>query len=777
MEQTTVQVHPEMTGQEMREYYLQQTRQSLADWEGENFPVRENPPFALDSDRASEYLITPEWARQIGLRGQIESFAEEAKVSTAGVRENQNVICPWDHRYRINEYIVALMAEALARLVKELQTERRQQLNLPSAEQVREKLGDDICQVIEEVMERPLDQVIEAVMAAPFRIVGGEVRANTPRYITLMSRIYAAHGLPVLLTEAVDGSDTSNIYMWSYLTFLLGLSGGDYFTSSHGAPQKQSDKILAPDGAQYLPDLYARIVDHLFSILEQIESEGFTIRLADSEDPLLMRTLSYARAAKLYAAYLRKGPASPQALATMSEAIAQGLRLKLDFFGGSGYKTIHAILEELGIAQVFEGGYLRAEEDSFFHNVGFRVAKKKHGDGYEVVHDSVDASVPAVVQSAGYEERLKDDSYGQIVFNVDPDADRFVAGQVVAPSELGHLDRLGVVHLPIGNDRHFAIYSPNQFFLMLAEADRAMAVEEGSWSEVANFDIHTYVSACAWDEWAEFYGIPVVRVPVGFKEIAAICRQVETAYDSDPEGVVKVSNALGETITLGRHPKLHHAGEESGGKIGGPREPIFNVLGQKVLAMREKSSGEAAISAVVLASRLFLQADGKPERLYLHHYLEEIFEQCQVKNRMEYRGDIVHYNEAIFDPEELARAKKAGIAERVVFNDYFGKLASALHQGRIDLSQSRALLKESLPGMAAEWDRLEKIDLWPDGLQFWFEAGGKVRDICIRPSGTDAKTKIYFDGTDKPYLMALFADHLCDFEPKPSARYRELVGG
>ncbi len=777
MAQTTTKVHPEMTGQEMREYYLHQTLRSLADWEGDNFPVRENPPFALESERASEYLITPEWARQIGLRAQVEAFAEEAKVSTAGVRENQNVICSWDHRYRINEYIVALMAEALARLAKELQAERRQQLQPLPVDRVRRKLGEEVCQIIEEIFERPLEQVVEAVMATPFRIVGGEVRANTPRYVTLMSRIYAAHGLPVLLTEAPDGSDTSNIYMWSFLTFLLGLSGGDYFTSSHGAPQKQSDKILAPDGAQYLPDLYARIVGHLFGILEQIESDGFTIRLSGGDDPKLMRTLSYSRVARLYAAYLRTGPAGPKALATMSEAVAQGLRLKMDFFGGSGYKTLHAVLEELGIAQVFEGGYLRAEEDSFFHNVGFRVALKKDGSGYEVVHDGVDASVPAVVRSAGYHTLLKDDSCGQIVFNVDPDADRFVAGQVVAGSELDNLDRLGVEHLPIGENRHFAIYSPNQFFLMLAEADRAMAVEEGTWSTVANFNIHSYVSACAWDEWAAFYDVPVVRVPVGFKEIAAVCRQVEAAYDQDPEGSVEVSDALGQTLTLGRRPKLHHAGEESGGKIGGPREPLFNVLGQKMLAVREKSGGEAVISAVVLASRLFLRADGKPEQLYLHDYLEEIFEQCRIRDRMEYRGDIIHYNEAIFDPVQLARAKKAGIAERMAFNGYFRRLATGLKEGRISLEQAKTLLQEALPGMAREWRNLERIDLWPDGLQFWFEGSGKVRDICIRPSGTDAKTKIYFDGTDKPYLISLFADHLRDFQPRPSARFEELLGG
>ena len=102
-------VSPDMTGQQMREYYIEKTRQSLTEWEQENWKISDSPPFALESDEASSFTFTPELAKKISLRYQIEVFAEEAKVSTAGVRENQNVLCPWDHRYRINEYMFCLM--------------------------------------------------------------------------------------------------------------------------------------------------------------------------------------------------------------------------------------------------------------------------------------------------------------------------------------------------------------------------------------------------------------------------------------------------------------------------------------------------------------------------------------------------------------------------------------------------------------------------------------------------------------------------------------------
>lgn len=764
MAQVQGQVSPQMTAAEMREYYLEQTRHSLEAYEASHGNITEHPPFALDRGSASEFLFTSQVAEQIQLRKQIDEFAAEAKVSTAGVRENQNVLCSWDSRYRINQYIFALLAEALARLAQELQAERVAALPTLDVAQIRAKLGEENAGLIEEIFQLPLAEAIDFARANPLRMVGGEVRSNTPLYVGLMGRIYAARGLHVFVTADHAFRDTSTIFMWSFLTYLLGMSGGDYFTSSHGAPQKQSDKILAPDGAQYLPPLYARIVEHLYQILAEIEKDGYLIKLAALDDPHLHFNLTYGRMARLYANYLRQGPASTGALATIQKAIDSKLRLQLDFFGGAGYRTIFPVLQELGIAGAFEGGLLRCEEDPFFHNIGFRVAKKKGSEEYEVVHDSVDASLPVVVESAGYDKLLADAPDGQMIFNVDPDSDRFVVGQLVPSSQKTALDKLGITSLKVGS-RLFALYSPNQFFLLLAENDRVVAVQEGSWQKYSNFDVHTYVSALAWDEWAAHHHIPVVRVPVGFKEIAAIIRQVEAGAAS--AGPIEVKNELGEVIAIGTNPKLHHAGEESGGKIGGPSHPIYNMLGESVLGMREKSSGEACVSAVSLAARLWLEAErsGNPEHYYLHNYLQQVFQDNTIANPMESRGDIVHYNEAIFDPEELAKAKKLGIEERLQFNAFFTEPVERYCAGQMSLAELSGLLAKAMPGMAEEWGRLEKVDRWSDGLQFWFVAGGKMRDLCLRPSGTDAKTKVYLDGTDKHYLQEIFEKNFKNFKP------------
>ena len=777
-----------MTPAQMRAYYQEQTDKSLSNWEKQNWSIRDNRPFDLDNPAAQEFTITPEIAKRINLRRQVEAFAEEAKVSTAGVRENQNVNCPWDHRYRINEYMLALMAESLSQLVTELHREHIAALPKVDAGQIRREMGADNAAVIEAIYGMPLEKAIELARSRPLRIVGGEVRPNTPQFVSLASRIYAAHGQHVFLTEDLRNRDTSTVFLWSFMTYMLGLSGGDYYTSSHGAPQKQSDKILGPDGSQYLPPQYAKIVEKMFSILEKCETEGYTIKLAAADSPLLHHTVTYERMAQLYADYLRQGTASPQTLAKINEAIDKGMRLKLDFFGGSGFKTFQPVLSELGIEQAFEQGYIRAKEDPFFHNIGYRVAPKKgSASELEVVHDSVDASMPIVVQSAGYEKILANAPTGQIVFNVDPDADRFIAGQVVPKSEGSALDKLGIAQVPLDQERVFALYSPNQFFLLLAENDRASAVEEGVWDKYSNFDIHTYVSALSWDEWAEANKIPVVHTPVGFKEIAAVERQVEQADAArrakGSKAPIEIMDERGVITKIGLNPKLHHAGEESGGKIGGPRVPIANLLGQHVIGMREKSSGEACISAMALSARLYLDSlnSGNPRDYFIHNHLQKLFAANRVSNPMEFRGDIIHYNEAIVDPQELAQAKLAGTKEKENFNNFFRVLAVAMHNPRLTRSgreltieEVRDILCEAIPEMSHIWKHLQSIDIWSDGLQFWFSEG-PVRDLCLRPSGTDAKSKVYMDGQDKEYLRGLFENNFRNFQAQPGPLYKEKL--
>ena len=197
----------------MRAYYLEQTRRSMTEWEARNWSFQDSPPFRLENPGPLEVRLTPELARKIDLRAQVEAFAAEAQVSTAGVRENQNVLCPWDHRYRINEYILALMSESLSRLVKELHQERVAGLPQICPEEVATRLGPVGVETIEEIFGMDLAEAMRFARQNPIRIVGGEVRSNTPRFAALTSQIYAAQGLHVFLIKDPSCQDSSTIFL------------------------------------------------------------------------------------------------------------------------------------------------------------------------------------------------------------------------------------------------------------------------------------------------------------------------------------------------------------------------------------------------------------------------------------------------------------------------------------------------------------------------------------------------------------------------------------
>ncbi len=149
---------------------------------------------------------------------------------------------------------------------------------------------------------------------------------------------------------------------------------------------------------------------------------------------------------------------------------------------------------------------------------------------------------------------------------------------------------------------------------------------------------------------------------------------------------------------------------------------------------------------------------------------------------MEFRGDIIHYNEAIIDPAELALAKTRGLSQRDVFNRFFRNIVLAYRTGahsragrKLTIEEVRDILIEALPAMKDEWNMLEHIDVWSDGLQMWFREGGSMRDICLRPSGTDAKSKVYFDGHDKEFLRQIYCRNFENFTPSAKPRYSELI--
>ena len=85
--------------------------------------------------------------------------------------------------------------------------------------------------------------------------------------------------------------------------------------------------------------------------------------------------------------------------------------------------------------------------------------------------------------------------------------------------------------------------------------------EENLWDNHPRFMIKTTASALSWDEWAHRHGVKVVNVPVGFKEIANIMKKVELQLKLHPEKDVIVDDVFGNSINLGKNPRLLFGGE------------------------------------------------------------------------------------------------------------------------------------------------------------------------------------------------------------------------
>jgi phosphomannomutase len=283
--------------------------------------------------------------------------------------------------------------------------------------------------------------------------MGKEVRPQTDQMLELEARMMAAEDITVITTEKF--TDTTNIYLNSFLCFLLGSDGGTYYTPSHSSVYILGRKALAADGAQLLPEVYDRFIQILVSIYQQAAQKGYDVEIAERSHPNILNTLSYARVADLFARVLNPGR---EAIAEINQAAQDGLRIILNTLSGSAAKSLAAQFSALGIDQkIFKP--LWAKEDSFF-NAGYEVIDK---DGrFLVDHVGVDTSAPQIVQRIPYADVLKDAKVGTLVYECDPDNDRLVVKQVLPESSRALCEAFGIRVYTLGKGRILAAPSPNK---------------------------------------------------------------------------------------------------------------------------------------------------------------------------------------------------------------------------------------------------------------------------------------------------------------------------
>lgn len=635
----------------------------------------------------------------LNLEEWLESYAKEAEVSTAGIRGPQNILYPHDTRFPINMIGIMLATEAKALAAQEL---------YPDSELMK--------------------------------LAGSEVRYNSDKFLELIARIQAAHGIKTL---APVNRETIPIWMASFLAFKLDLLGGEYITSSHGISVKNATKDLNSQGSQYLPEESMLFVNKIRWIFDEVRKNGkYEIKIASNDNPLIdeeiMKKLNDG--VTLYEQYLKDGVAKEANLKLINELKE---KIVIENVGGSAYRTLSRILKVLGIEEHFV--WLNEKEDPFFHSIG----KYDHDPkGNETFYDySVDATVISkdkdgnpyfpVIKSMNYAEKLKDCPLSTVVLITDPDHDRLTVTQIESADRIEALEKLGVDYVKLDEKRILSVFTANQSFLMIMDFWAEQLKREELFDKHPRFIIKTTASARSWDEWAKKNGIKVVNVPVGFKEIANVMKKVEKQITDAPEKDVVITDIFNNDINLGKNPKLIFGGEESGGMIIGSETVIESLAGRKAIAMREKSATEAIIVASALTS--YLEKAG----LSMSEHLKKVLERNEIIAKYDIREDISYYNESEPDIEKLKADKKAGEEKRTKNDIFFLALAVAKAENKISLEQIKEILSSTFKEL--DFSNLIDVKFVGDGTYLEFED----KFIEIRPSGTDAKTKAYGAGSDK----------------------------
>ena len=693
--------------------------------------IKDNKLFDILNDNEFEFILKKEhlypYDRKnnpngLNLNEWFANYEKEARVSTAGIRGPQNILYPYDTRFPINTIGIMLATLAKALVLKE---------------------------------KYPNNEVK--------KILGREVRYNSEIFMKIIARIQAAQGIKTL---APKDFKTIPIWMASFLAYKLDLNGGEYITSSHGISVKNATKDLNNQGSQYLPEESMEFVEKIRQIFKETEENGeYVIKFSAGNNSLIdteeMEKLNDG--ITLYTQYLQDGVAN----AENTELIKNTKnKMYIECVGGSAYRTLSKILNNLGIESSFE--WLNTQEDPFFHSIG---KSKFDPKGNRTFYDySVDAAVMTkdadgnvkmpVIETLHYDKILKNAPIGSVILITDPDHDRLTVTQIENAQNGAKLNATGIDYVPLDNDRILCVYTANQAFLMIMDFWAKGLKLSGKWNNHPRFIIKTTASALSWDEWAKNNDVKVINVPVGFKEIANILKKAEKQIAQGKN--VVINDVFGNDIDLGIEPRLIFAGEESGGMIIGSENMIESLAGRRALAMREKSATEAIIIASAMAASL--ENEGK----LLSDNLRDVFLHNNINGKFDVRKDISYYNESESDIEKLKKAKKEGEGLRTKNDMFYLTLALAKRDGMISLAQIKEILSEVFP--ALNFSDLADVKFVGDGTYLEFDD----KYVEIRPSGTDAKTKAYSAGLKKDKILE-YATALGTYNGELTETYKKYI--
>ncbi|PIS31384.1 hypothetical protein COT42_01190 [Candidatus Saganbacteria bacterium CG08_land_8_20_14_0_20_45_16] len=719
--------------------------------------------FDLANEAAQAFKLTAETLGVYRIGEYLKQFKVLAPQATAGLRETFDIL-DWNNpNYMYNPVFTTMLIRAEADFIKELHTKKAAKLagmdlSMKAAEMEKALPVETIQGIREMFGGRTVQQILELLRDKPMKVIGKEVRPQTDQMLELEARIMAAEDITIITME--DFTDTTNIYLNSFLCFLLGSDGGTYYTPSHSSVYVLGRKALAADGAQLLPEVYNRFIEILAGIYDKAMVGGYEVSLSAKSDPNILYTLTYQRVAELFSRVLAP---TREAIEQINETAKRGLRIVLNTLSGSAAKSLAAQFVALGINQkIFTP--LWAEEDSFF-NAGYAVIQK---DGtFLVDHLGVDTSAPMVVRQIPYADVLTDAEIGTQIYECDPDNDRFVVKQVLSEDARALCETFGIDVYELGNGKILVAPSPNKTFLLLDIADYERMKANGQWEQYEFLYFPTYVSSAAWQEFSAYVAkeegnLETFLCRVGFKNFNGALAEIQNWWFNRPdEAALTIQPQLGEPITLDRSRILRVLSkeEESGGRTAGLAEPLMNILGQQIFSLPEKATGDALMAHLTDMARRFLAG----EEMDLPSVVQAAYDKYDLKSRIDYRLDILHGDQGIIaqvGPEEAAQLKASAGAEKANFNTFFFSVAKAIRNETLTLDQARVILMTVLPAWNETWQCLDLImyveeelmpgQFRPEGVVMTFSAKDDltpmVTQFKFRPSGTDPlKSKVYID--------------------------------
>lgn len=532
--------------------------------------------------------------------------------------------------------------------------------------------------------------------------VGGETRPNTPEFIAILARVYAAHGCRVRLRAEIN---TTPIWYSSFGVFYEECFHGDNLTASHSQFFKGGWKPLDSEGKQLVAEEAELVAE-----VKHLVASRATLKLAPWNSPDIQHDFD------VDAAYVNfQRTVGEATLSNIQEAGSAGFHCVICPQGGSMKATSERLFPRLGIGGV---EYIYGEENSTYFKLG-----EVGGENY-----GADPGKPQIYRNIGAQKLLAE-GVASVVFIWDPDGDRFNM-VTKAPSRLAaRFSAIGLEVEASEDPKSCIVYfTPNQIYLMLLAHRIAHLERSVDW-----FVALSVSTSHSIEELAHAAKIPTAQVKVGFKNMGNLAMWLEERTDPGAAFVMP----SGRSVVLGPKPRALLMCEESGGAtLGGP-ELLMNKSGSRgMIALREKDGMQLAVVMMSLAAHLFLKGSSFAE------FYDEVLEKNGIKYRFFHRNDYVLYDESLTG-DARAKAKEQGAEKRDrIMKFFFSLTSSAEAKQQLSVKLAAAGVTPTVPTLASSVG---------DGVLLEFDSFWCV----VRASGTDAVVRYYIEGMSQEQIAAV----------------------